>query len=1855
MASTFKFLDRKSSEDETSVNDRAQLIMQLAQQQMRQQRNNQRAFALLLEKAAPSQRTTGGTDAMGKDKKAVQEPVKAKREQGQWDLDVIQEFVINDMQWGQPSNRQKKQMGRKVKAMELSIEDLILPPVPANDSSETYAELLETQELGLLRDDRAKDIEAQLGKDGIVAAFKKYSDENGLQTNWDFVRMVLDDVQTICLNLKFAHNRVRPSTLAQHLEIVLSPHGDHHSPSYPSFHSTAGRVLAEVISGAYAGHREKLMRIGDTIGMNRVIGGYHFLTDHQVGQSLGSQLVLKIPQNLSINPVYETERTVDGRTAEAVAANFMDALEQRHRTMAVNKEENAEDNYVEGIRAAMATHARETSHMTDILKTYTGVEGETPDERATGGEAKEENPRTITINSGGAEGADSAWEAAITDPSTQKLVGHAFEGQSYYSNYSNRRLHPNETIEENQEKYEEAFEWLKSHGTKSRLITTEGKTDPEDISRAEYSLKLQGRNYEQVRNSDAVLAVVEKFQGRAPAGGTGVAVAMGILENKPVHVYDLANDSWVTYSSETDSWSVTGRPPFYQNFAGVGTRKATKGTKGWNVIHDYMSEMSDFQKTDTPFGADTGVEGPPLRPSRRVVAETAAERSAPSLLGDRYNSERENMQGFARGTEAPVKRKDFSGKMGGSYRSPEESEVETGVQERPLIGQEPENTEPLVSYSDKVKGLKEQIKNLEDQIESGDVKLDGIPAGKNYFGEEQEAKDVSPEEAMDRAKRELQGLQDTLSTLEINGPPNAYSEGGGEDSTVTPPSSSPETSAWGNLDDHPEGTRLEIPKDGEEYNQSGWRRSSQVTNTRPVYSSPEELKDMLAEEETDDYSLLHRPEQFDQFVNKPLRIVDHRGLPYKNSLGYTGSVDVNELLHDTEGDTSTHSASTALKAIDAWLEEIPSESVTGKFLTPIWKEYGKGDNATKMFDLAEVIHQFVYEEMAANPATSPNSFLAYFTLYSSENDVNNIAEMVDFLGQFSPATQDNYRLQDNMGDNAKFTIDDVERNDPAYGELSGQRKATEGNQRERLQAAWLKTNETWTSKDVEWRRFATRGWFKRKADLINSLTDAQYDSFMKMVGMYIPEDGEEYNPEDGYLGKGRTTPYRDLDYALLYHGLGFNDRAGRYENGKKVVDSLLDFYQKPGAIDRLLDGNHINKNYITPELAKRLDTVRAFRDGLSKRDKERWDSLSSRSDERFLGRRAEWFKQVLTHPEGPIGAMKRVYASYSFLRDRTSTYNQPISEKKANIEAREELDKLKARMPLEGLDKKDTSLEVGLSSPKTGRELTDKMLDTLASIVGDSKYVGVDRIRPLLEGKGFMGKAAEANNSFTSKRLDILNLESTMSDTDESRAKIDDELRALYEMADADLRSMYHTLQFDLSQRTQKSRAADWGEDGLMAGIPEEYQLFQGQKAMEDFAATYQAGTEATRSTLRDHIMSGDITDSTKFMDSVRGKFSTELEGYDEEILKRITEALAGEFDVYYVGDPLKSSIAIGKNEDGSVIYKDTNFDEAVIASLANVTLPNPSIYADAQERGENPAFVTQYSDWDASLIGALSNFGGSDEAERVQTESLGAFMSALNKLTPESRDMVIQDMIAVLEDGKFPNPIPYHQATGLATPEFRDINKPDESNQPQTQIVGFVVGSIDHSFGSKWEDNRKRGHAIRVIDNAILHTPGTTNNNTLYKRLRNFESSLVKGGEFVPTQSKQIADASAAKDRSKLEEQIARHPISQSDQFPPISERITEDLHSLIHRPQGLKVGSETHFIDDVLKSNPDKYNNPEDYVKHFLDDKLKELHPDQNTGDIPMSGSDPSTLDNVSSPTPTPNPTPSSTEGIDIANNGN
>jgi len=363
----YRYLNEDPERVPFTGDKRRQAIIQLANQEARQQRNNRRALDLLLDKAAPNQKTTPERSA-----KESGKPVEAKRK-GRFDLDIIQEFDVNDLQWGQPSKNQGKKMQRPIKTMDLDVSDLALPPFSANDSPETYQELLEIQEMGLLRDQRQKDISSQQTKEGILSEFKEYADAHSLLTNWDFVRMVMDDVQTIVLSLKFAFNRPRPDTLAQHLGIILSVDGDgtFHTPAYPSYHSTVSRLIAEVMAGAYVGHKTELLRIADKIGMNRVIAGYHYMSDHQAGLVLANQLVLKITTNLSINPVYEKEETIDSKTAEAVTENFMDTLEEVHRRgEAVKKEDEGEyeDSYMEAVRMAIGRHADETAFMTDVNK-----------------------------------------------------------------------------------------------------------------------------------------------------------------------------------------------------------------------------------------------------------------------------------------------------------------------------------------------------------------------------------------------------------------------------------------------------------------------------------------------------------------------------------------------------------------------------------------------------------------------------------------------------------------------------------------------------------------------------------------------------------------------------------------------------------------------------------------------------------------------------------------------------------------------------------------------------------------------------------------------------------------------------------------------------------------------------------------------------------------------------------------------------------------------------------------------------------------------------------------------------------------------------------------------------------------------------------------------------------------------------------------------------------------------------------------------------------------------------------------------------------------------------------------------
>jgi hypothetical protein len=159
-------------------------------------------------------------------------------------------------------------------------------------------------------------------------------------------------------------------------------------------------------------------------------------------------------------------------------------------------------------------------------------------------------------HSGGCEGADMCWET---------------EGLKYgvktisYSFYNHRQSGANQkilTVDELNEGYEAA---RKADKTLKRNF--DGITYP-------YIKNLLGRNWFQVKNSDAVFAVGKMLNDRIVEGGTGWAVQMAIDNEKPVYVFNQEKNVWLTFLYDVGIFSEYYEiPKLTKDFAGIGTRE----------------------------------------------------------------------------------------------------------------------------------------------------------------------------------------------------------------------------------------------------------------------------------------------------------------------------------------------------------------------------------------------------------------------------------------------------------------------------------------------------------------------------------------------------------------------------------------------------------------------------------------------------------------------------------------------------------------------------------------------------------------------------------------------------------------------------------------------------------------------------------------------------------------------------------------------------------------------------------------------------------------------------------------------------------------------------------------------------------------------------------------------------------------------------------------------------------------------------------------------------------------------------------------------------------------------------------
>jgi hypothetical protein len=186
------------------------------------------------------------------------------------------------------------------------------------------------------------------------------------------------------------------------------------------------------------------------------------------------------------------------------------------------------------------------------------------------------SPSEYTNHSGGAIGADSAWDN----------VGREF-GVTNHRHYYYGSKTPKGNVELTKTQLDEGVAEMR----KAAVVL--GK-NPQKAS----TVNLLARNWFQVKNSDQVVAIAPIDDSKKMVeGGTGWAVAMAQANNKETHVFNLKDNSWYTWNGNT--FVASEVPILSKNFAGIGSRQdAGKMTEeSLQAIYDVYENTFNSPRT----------------------------------------------------------------------------------------------------------------------------------------------------------------------------------------------------------------------------------------------------------------------------------------------------------------------------------------------------------------------------------------------------------------------------------------------------------------------------------------------------------------------------------------------------------------------------------------------------------------------------------------------------------------------------------------------------------------------------------------------------------------------------------------------------------------------------------------------------------------------------------------------------------------------------------------------------------------------------------------------------------------------------------------------------------------------------------------------------------------------------------------------------------------------------------------------------------------------------------------------------------------------------------------------------------
>ncbi len=166
----------------------------------------------------------------------------------------------------------------------------ILHSPPANDSTQTKAELAKLHAIETDRTPAEFRAAAEAGKDETVFLFKpvfgKDFTADKLPVTAAFFALAANDESIFAKVAKDEWKRQRPATI----DPTLHPCAQSKSFSYPSGHATRGYVLGIILGAAVPERRDAILVQAAAYAHERLVCGVHFGSDIEAGRLTGTAL-----------------------------------------------------------------------------------------------------------------------------------------------------------------------------------------------------------------------------------------------------------------------------------------------------------------------------------------------------------------------------------------------------------------------------------------------------------------------------------------------------------------------------------------------------------------------------------------------------------------------------------------------------------------------------------------------------------------------------------------------------------------------------------------------------------------------------------------------------------------------------------------------------------------------------------------------------------------------------------------------------------------------------------------------------------------------------------------------------------------------------------------------------------------------------------------------------------------------------------------------------------------------------------------------------------------------------------------------------------------------------------------------------------------------------------------------------------------------------------------------------------------------------------------------------------------------------------------------------------------------------